>query len=132
MFYTRREVRTLGVRHSYTLFVDDLVSAYEVREDCDGDGEFERMWMLMNMHCTRLKRDRRRLGPTLLRFEESYPVGVSSFPLGVQSVEVTGVNGVIGRFRCSLTRTSTTTGVTSVTKASRSFSLDDTQACEGW
>ena len=41
VFYKRRETRRFNVRHRFTVYVDDLIEAESVEEDCDGDGVFE-------------------------------------------------------------------------------------------
>ena len=121
VFYTRREVRTFGVRHSYTLFVDDLVSASEVREDCDGDGDFERIVDANEYSLYPLQaRPTTPSGRPFFALKKVLRGDVSSFPLGVQSVQVTGEWGYrkVSLFVDTYVNES-------VTKASRSVAVDD-------
>ena len=123
VFYTRREVRRFGVRHSYTLFVDDLVSASEVREDCDGDGNFERIVDANEYSLYPLQaRPTTPSGRPFFALKKVLRGDVSSFPLGVQSVQVTGEWGYRKVSLFVDTYVDDNPG-DKVTKASRSFSL---------
>ena len=126
VFYTRREVRTFGVRHSYTLFVDDLISAYEVREDCDGDGEYERVLPSDEYALYPLEaRPNTPSGRPYFALKKIIRSGAGGFPLGIQSVEVEGEWGF--RKVSLFVDTYVDNNGGSVTKASRSLSLDDTR-----
>ena len=126
VFYTRREVRTFGVRHSYTLFVDDLIAAEQVKEDCDGDGAFERVVDAGEYALYPLEaRPTTPSGRPYFALKKVLRSDVSTFPLGVQSVEVTGEWGF--RKVSLFVDTYVDNNGGSVTAASRSFTLDDTR-----
>ena len=124
VFYTRRESRKLNVRHRYTVFVDDLVSAESVSEDCDGDGVYER----------RLGADDYTLHPMGARpttpwgrphfaLKRVLRNGGGYFPLGIRAVEIVGEWGY--RKVSLFIDTYLDNNGGSVTKASRSFKVDD-------
>ena len=94
VFYTNRETRRFNVRHRFSVFVDDLIEAETVKEDCDGDGVFEvtvpasdyRLFPPDARPLTAAGRPHYALKRVVRRAS-------GSFPIGIGSVEISGLWG---------------------------------------
>lgn len=123
-FYTRRETRKFNVRHRYTVFVDDLVSLETVSEDCDGDGVYERRLEDGDFTLYPLgARPTTPAGRPYFALKRVLRHGGGYFPLGIRAVEVAGEWGY--RKVSLFIDTYLDNNGGTVTKASRSFKVDD-------
>ena len=130
VFYMTRETRRFNVRHRFTVYVDDLIEAESVKEDCDGDGVYENVVAASDY--VLFPPDAR---PTTPGGRPYYALkrvirrDVGKFPIGPAAVEIVGVWGYrdysvpLGFYTANDGR--------ALTKASQSTKVDDDRNING-